>query len=263
MGRNCAERIVCAAVPFSDAIAILTKLLFLSTKAPDLLLLGDVMALLRKTFLLFVGVILYAVPATAAIIVVNASGTFGSNTNNGTPLFVPANTPFSINFTYDSDTLGAPDNSGSLTRYTFPDGASLTIGGVVTTGGFTLEAININGSGLLAGLFDLGPGALPGQVRGLTLLSEFAPGAIVGQSLPDDIAFFSRYSFSAQAYETIVDPAPGTDPLVAISFSDQPMIVSATTPAVPEPGTWLMLLAGFGVVGAFLRRRPIVATVSP
>lgn len=32
--------------------------------------------------------------------------------------------------------------------------------------------------------------------------------------------------------------------------------ISAVTPAVPEPGTWLMMLVGFGAVGAALRRRP-------
>ncbi|MBC7520746.1 MAG: PEP-CTERM sorting domain-containing protein [Sandarakinorhabdus sp.] len=30
---------------------------------------------------------------------------------------------------------------------------------------------------------------------------------------------------------------------------------------VPEPGTWLMMVAGFGLVGGSMRRRPTVATV--
>jgi hypothetical protein len=33
----------------------------------------------------------------------------------------------------------------------------------------------------------------------------------------------------------------------------------ASTPAVPEPGTWAMMLLGFGAMGFALRRRPAVA----
>lgn len=29
----------------------------------------------------------------------------------------------------------------------------------------------------------------------------------------------------------------------------------STTPAIPEPGTWLMMIVGFGMLGMFLRRR--------
>ena len=32
----------------------------------------------------------------------------------------------------------------------------------------------------------------------------------------------------------------------------------AATPGVPEPATWAMMLAGFGALGASLRRRPVV-----
>lgn len=39
--------------------------------------------------------------------------------------------------------------------------------------------------------------------------------------------------------------------LQPLSFSSGPM---AGTPAVPEPATWLMLLAGFGALGAMMRR---------
>ena len=33
----------------------------------------------------------------------------------------------------------------------------------------------------------------------------------------------------------------------------------AATPAVPEPATWGLMIAGFGIAGAALRRKPKVA----
>jgi hypothetical protein len=39
------------------------------------------------------------------------------------------------------------------------------------------------------------------------------------------------------------------------------LYVAATTGAVPEPATWAMLIAGFGMVGAAMRRRAAVRSV--
>ena len=39
-------------------------------------------------------------------------------------------------------------------------------------------------------------------------------------------------------------------------------LISDSTPAVPEPSTWAMLLIGFGAIGAALRRRQQTLTVS-
>ena len=36
-------------------------------------------------------------------------------------------------------------------------------------------------------------------------------------------------------------------------------LVNSVQPAVPEPATWAMLVAGFGLIGAALRRRPAAA----
>ena len=42
-------------------------------------------------------------------------------------------------------------------------------------------------------------------------------------------------------------------------ISDAGFVTLPPTGAIPEPGTWAMLIAGFGVVGASLRRRRVVA----
>lgn len=41
--------------------------------------------------------------------------------------------------------------------------------------------------------------------------------------------------------------------------SNDPVIVRVITAAVPEPGTWAMFIAGFGLIGAQLRRRAHLA----
>ena len=65
----------------------------------------------------------------------------------------------------------------------------------------------------------------------------------------------------------IMDPTAGTGELLAISQNDirafDVIGWNLATPAVPEPSTWAMMLAGFGLVGLARRRRPagVVATV--
>ena len=202
--------------------------------------------------------LLIGVPATASatIMTVNVSGTFaGAMSGDPYPGVFPGGTPFSLHFTYDSNATGVPDASGFLTRYMFASGATFTAGGQTTSGGFSLEAIDISGSGLLAGLFDLGAGPGAGERRGLTLLSAFAPGALPGQLLPSNPAFFTQYAFSAQVYDLLADGQGGPDTLLRLNNSDAPLTISASGGAVPEPGTWAMMLTGFGIVGLATRRR--------
>ncbi len=67
----------------------------------------------------------------------------------------------------------------------------------------------------------------------------------------------------------IMDPTAGQGELLAISANDIRAFdvigwnLRTAAPAVPEPGTWMMMLAGFGLVGLARRRRPagVVATV--
>jgi PEP-CTERM motif len=68
----------------------------------------------------------------------------------------------------------------------------------------------------------------------------------------------------------IMDPTAGQGELLAISANDIRAFdvigwnLRQAAPAVPEPGTWMMMLAGFGLVGATARRRrsvQIAATV--
>jgi hypothetical protein len=53
----------------------------------------------------------------------------------------------------------------------------------------------------------------------------------------------------------VVDPTFTIDPAFAGRWSIAGIPVDTTTPGVPEPATWAMLIAGFGLAGASLRRR--------
>jgi PEP-CTERM motif len=59
----------------------------------------------------------------------------------------------------------------------------------------------------------------------------------------------------------VMDPTAGQGELLSISANDRLALdvigwnLRTAVPAVPEPGTWMMMLAGFGLVGAAHRRR--------
>lgn len=216
--------------------------------------------MLRSPFL-FVAVLM-SLPSTAAaaVITVNVSGQFlPSAFLSVYQDVVSAPTPFALRFTYDSSVPGVPSGPG-VTRYAFSSDSQLTLATTVYQGGFYAEAINVDTSGIFVAVFDFGT-LVPGERRGLTLLSEFGPDVIVGGALPDTPLFFSSHAFNAQIYD-LRDPLLGqNDDLLRISFSNQPLSVSAT--AVPEASSWMMLIAGFGLAGAFLRRKRIAPGAVP
>jgi PEP-CTERM motif len=59
----------------------------------------------------------------------------------------------------------------------------------------------------------------------------------------------------------IMDPTAGTGELLSISANDRLAFdvigwnLAVAAPAVPEPGSWMMMLAGFGLIGGVVRRR--------
>ncbi len=85
-----------------------------------------------------------------------------------------------------------------------------------------------------------------------TLASTSASlGASLGQ------AAFNHVSLSDFA---LVERATFTTSGKALNYQlggspTEPVIVRVITAAVPEPGTWAMFIAGFGLIGAQLRRR--------
>lgn len=79
-----------------------------------------------------------------------------------------------------------------------------------------------------------------------------------------DRIVFSEYN-SGGGYESdnhtvgynVSDPGLGTT--VTLTHSSEPFAPVPSVPGVPEPASWALMLAGFGVLGAALRRRPALA----
>lgn len=66
---------------------------------------------------------------------------------------------------------------------------------------------------------------------------------------PDFLGFVSDTPFTTLSFSI----APFQSPLDTIGIDN--LVFSAAVPAVPEPATWAMLIAGFGAAGTALRRR--------
>lgn len=77
------------------------------------------------------------------------------------------------------------------------------------------------------------------NIRSATFSSSGSPGVLGGSGIIDKITvrFFPQDSFSGQFYVE-------------------------NSPAVPEPGTWAMLIGGFAMIGALLRRPAPAALAS-
>lgn len=109
----------------------------------------------------------------------------------------------------------------------------------------------MDGDALNAGMTDAGsrsiPAAIPANPAGEW--RQGSPLALRWAEESEQIASFDTAGFDTAA--------PVTTNLVTAGGSD-----SAAIAAVPEPATWAMMLVGFGLLGATMRRRgtgPVIA----
>jgi hypothetical protein len=68
----------------------------------------------------------------------------------------------------------------------------------------------------------------------------------------------------AASYDDMIDPVITLDPGFLAEHPDVSLVLSPgvgdqplETPGVPEPGTWVALIAGFGLLGMLLRQRAL------
>ena len=129
------------------------------------------------------------------------------------------------------DLFGANDGTeNNLTRYVTTAGTAGTISGQFRYRTFDIDGSNFDPAGYFINnvYVDLSAADLPLYGRNFGVFSfNVAQGDTYGFYVAPEFAFFGRGSL--------------------------------TIGAIPEPSSWAMLIAGFGLVGATLRRRRAVA----
>jgi hypothetical protein len=147
-------------------------------------------------------------------------------------------------------------NWASATSHTFsmawlPSGLSFTIGGRTVTDAGTGKGAPLLGDTLRISM-----------VRQAAITIDTLDGVAFGQTFtaPQDLLFFSGNGWGGNGFAMngTISIANGSGSANAIRLSVGDF---AANPAIPEPATWAMMIAGFGLVGAAMRRqRPATAT---
>jgi hypothetical protein len=179
-----------------------------------------------------------------------SGGTFGGNANVQSPFsgngFFPSQT-FTGSFVYDSDLVpGAGSGFVSVFPSSFPDAALIPDSAQFS---FNFGPLVFTPSG--ADLFAI----------------QYNNGAFNGFAYVDTFSFQGgTYQLSIQggtlAVYEVIGGQPGFTSLVNgyinignAAVTGQTAFEVAATPAVPEPGTWALMLLGFGGIGVVIRRR--------
>ena len=171
-------------------------------------------------------------------------------------------TDFDAIFNLNATTTGGMVFSGTGIAPVTSGSFSFTSASPVTFGGIT-------GNNLLSGFFS--GGAVTAQIGGST--------ANYGNSTPPRTVVFTSdfLNFSESTARDMALAIGGINPLIEAASFDQGMgsfsgtvvgnfgsdvFAGGGLPVVPEPGTWALMIGGFGFVGTAMRRRKTMATVT-
>lgn len=183
---------------------------------------------------------------------------------------VPAHADGGLTFVINGDTFSNPftitnTSTGGETVTAFGIGLIAPFGFDTVNGGFGIDA---------AVAFAPAPGAV--ALTGYTGPAAFADGSSsinftfsnfnVGESFiwdidvdQDNIAtVFGNQLIGSTGYADFSNGLRGNGTFVAFGQQGAQFVINTFTPTpqgVPEPGTWAMMIFGFGIVGNALRRR--------
>ena len=182
-----------------------------------------------------------AVPASAAIIVTASPGAVQPPENvladtsmTGTTVMGTTNQTNTLVSISSNEALTSTTSNGQA-RFIAADGSALDVGNIFLTSGGTFTSAEFN---LFNASADTGSVAI--TVNGVT--QNFAVGN--GQNF---------FGFSATGGDTISSISFNTN---GSGVQDLRQVrVGGIAAAVPEPGTWALMLFGFGAVGVSMRRR--------
>ena len=119
--------------------------------------------------------------------------------------------------------------------YATPDSAILTFTSAITA--FGIDVIGLGDVGATNFFVDIGTGPLALQQN-----YSAAGGTVTFAGVTSNTAFTTVTFTGSQVND-------------GIFFDRLRYVTAAATPVVPEPATWAMMIAGFGLAGAAMRRR--------
>lgn len=136
------------------------------------------------------------------------------------------------------------------------DFLSLPLGSFVTVG-FTDETV-IDGAGDDIFIGEVGPN---GERADVFVSNDFINFTLLGTALDSGVTAFDLasigFALPVRAIKIVGLDNLGASPGFDVAFIR--VLPGSIGPAVPEPATWAMLIAGFGMVGAVRRRRASAA----
>lgn len=233
---------------------------------------------MKQVWMIFAALVLNVAsfPAQAATYVVTYSGILAENSFDQTGVFGVAGrnltglgytTVYTMNYPYSNATLYSQGLIDFSSDGISPSGISavLTIDGITfempgLTGGYALQQdallLGFGVDNLIHESVDMYPvGDMQRHFRVLNSIINIDQSMLSSTDFPAEVDYTVQPSDNAAGRFIIVEwlsAAPQSPTTLASGFFIPQRV---TINSVPEPSTWAMLIAGFGVIGATMRRR--------